>query len=70
MDRLGLWAIPYVVVLIFAGEVSRVLLCPVLASIQPAWPAWLITFVAPLPGLLLVGGIGFWLYRHLKPPPF
>ncbi len=66
MDKLGPWAIPYVVVLLFAGEVSRTLLRPVLTSIQPVWPNWLITFVAPLPGLLLVGGIGFWLYRYHK----
>lgn len=67
MDRLGLWSIPFVIVFVAAGEFSRKVFTPLLRSIQPGWPDWLVTFISPLPGLVLVGAIGYWLFLRLDP---
>lgn len=67
MDRFGLWSIPFVVILLSAGEVSRRVLDPLLRSLQPEWPGWLVTLLAPLPGLILVGSIGYLLFRRADP---
>jgi len=67
MDRFGLWSIPFVIVLAGAGELSRQILTPWLHTLHPDWPSWVGYIITPLPGLVLVGAIGYWLFRRLDP---
>ena len=66
-DRFGLWAIPFVIVLLTAGEISRQLLAPGLQFLQPDWPEGIVGLVASLPGFVPVWIIGYWLFRRLDP---
>lgn len=67
MDRFGLWGIPYMVVVLMAGELSRQALAPALLSSQPDWPVWLVKLIAPLPGLVPMIVIGYLIFRRLDP---
>lgn len=67
MDRFGLWGIPYMVVVLTAGEMSRQALAPALLSSQPDWPVWLVKLIAPLPGLVPMIVIGYLIFRRLDP---
>lgn len=67
MDRLGLWSIPYVIIVLAAGELSRQAIAPGLQALQPDWPHWIINLVASLPGFVPMWLIGYWLFRRLDP---
>lgn len=67
MDRLSLWSIPYMIVVLAAGEFSRQLIAPGLQVLQPDWPQWIINLTASLPGFIPMWIIGYWLFRRLDP---
>ena len=67
MDRFGLWAIPYMIVVLVAGELSRQALAPGLQLSQPEWPAWIVNLIAALPGSVPMVIIGYLIFRRLDP---
>ena len=67
MDRFGLWGIPYMIVVLLAGELSRQTLAPGLQLSQPEWPVWMVNLIASLPGLVPMIVIGYLIFRRLDP---
>ena len=66
MDKFGLRSYFFMISILLAGIVSDIIFSPILRSAEFNWSDCLVTIVAPVPGLALIGGIATWRIFRLE----